>query len=184
MSSPAQAHPSTTPARGAVRLLRAAVPAVAAVLVAVGGHVAGGGAVPSVLVLGLVSTGAAMLSMLLAAQRWTARTVLGLLVALQAVVHLTCSLSSQTMGADGSTAAMLTWHVVATAVTTAVLCWGESVLWSLVDVLGLRRVDVLLSARVPVDQADHSRVVTGSWVPLRLRGVTRRRLRGPPLPAR
>ncbi|MFY0408243.1 hypothetical protein [Solicola sp. PLA-1-18] len=176
---------AAAPCRGPVRVLRSALPAVAAVLVAVGGHVAGGGATPSPVVLASVSVGAGVLAALLAGRRWTPRTVVALLLALQGVVHLTCSMTAAPASAvDGGAAAMLAWHLVATVVTTAALCWGESVLWSLVEVLGLRRMGALLQSRARVVPRPRAARADGSaWVALGHARDAGLRLRGPPAAA-
>jgi hypothetical protein len=136
------------PTRGVVRTLRAAAVGSAAVLVTMVGHLAGGGAVPSPAMIGLLGAAATAVAWTLSLARWNLRSLTGVLVVSQAGLHL-CFTMAAGDAAQHHTMPMLLGHAAATVVMVALLNGGESLLWSVVESLGLRVWRLLRPAALP-----------------------------------
>ncbi|MBW9213611.1 hypothetical protein KV102_02040 [Mumia sp. zg.B53] len=131
------------------RAARATVVAATALCVALLGHLSGGGSVPSGRTVVVTVAVAAALAYRLAARRWTVRTLSGFVLAVQAGVHLWCSIAGAQAGpvapstaSPGAVpdAAMLAGHLVATVATVALLRHGDAALVSVLSLVVARPV--------------------------------------------
>lgn len=147
-----------SPARGALRLVRAAVLGSCCLLLALTGHVLGGGAAPSPFALLVLAVPVSCLAVLMTGDRaglyriglTLALTQVGLHQAFMVLAQPHCPMGAPAMAAHvhsappspvscspampmaGATPAMITAHAAA-AVATGLLLWhGERLLWSLV----------------------------------------------------
>lgn len=139
---------------GAGRAVRAVAVSVVAVFLAVGGHVAAGGSVPSPATVGAALAVAVPLSYWLSDRAWSAAQLTAVFLLAQGTLHFACVFT--TMGDSvltTSTGPMLAWHLVGTAATVAVVRYGERCLWATVDALGLRAVFLPTVPDLPVRQA-------------------------------
>jgi hypothetical protein len=143
------------PTRGATRMARAAAFGVAVLTIAVGAHVAGGGALPSMTVLALLAIPVTVAAVALTSRRCGLALMLGSMAAAQVLLHQTLmalaaqvpgdmagqmsTASASAMGGqamahtDGRSVTMTAAHVVATVVTALLLARGEQALWQLVS---------------------------------------------------
>jgi hypothetical protein len=157
-----------------VRLVRSVAAALVCVVAAAVGHHTAGGALPAEAVLA-VFTGSAAVAWLLSARRVTPAQLLGLLALCQICVHLGASSDEMVMGAG-----MVVAHVAATAVSVAVLAWGEAFVWHVAERLGLRLAPLLRTAGViPSLRPLVAVVAARSLRDVRL--THSRSLRGPPV---
>jgi len=99
------------------------------VIVSLAGHVAGGGVLPPMATLGIVSVLAMLCAWALSVVRWTVASLVGVMVAAQSVLHLVFSAEGASAGSH-LTVSMLVGHVVASAVMVAVLWRGEALVWA------------------------------------------------------
>ncbi len=191
-----------SPARGAVRLVRAGVVALAVVALAAGAHVAGGEQLPPVLVLLALAALTGCGAHVLTGRRLSAPALLAALGGGQVLLHT----ALRTFAADtvavpshghhqewvplaaqalthapdgGSPLPMLLAHAAATAAAAGVLARGERAVWSLWSWLQPLRAVVLAVLRVPVLLPVRPVPVL---VAVRPRSVVARRVarRGPP----
>ena len=79
------------PTRGLLRLLRGVGVGSSVVIVSLAGHVAGGGVLPPMATLGIVSVLAMLCAWALSVVRWTVASLVGVMVAAQSVLHLVFS---------------------------------------------------------------------------------------------
>ncbi|MGH1563253.1 hypothetical protein [Mumia sp. DW29H23] len=184
--------PATDPAAPVRRwrAVRAGVVASTALSVALLGHVAGGGAVPSTPAVLVFAATASLLSYHLAARRWSVRTLTGLVLAVQAGVHLWCSTAAPATPEATTVpdSAMLLGHLVATVATVALLRRGEEALAGLAERVvarPARRIAYAVAALVastssPRTRRPARRAVRSAPLPLLLLGPTATR-RGPPV---
>jgi hypothetical protein len=143
------------PGRGLLRIGRGGLLAVCCTMLALAGHVVGGGGVPKPYALVAVAVLAGAGFCVLADRQRSFRQVFTGAVAAQAVFHLTFSLAGPGSGAHSSGAGavpgtslgpdlvMVGGHLFAAAGTAALLAHGDTVLWALVELLGLVRVPAL-----------------------------------------
>lgn len=137
MRSDGEGRPGSVVCSGGWRVARATTVSLVALGLAVGGHVYGGGSTPPWQVFAIVWAVAGGLSWSCSGHRWTSRELVAILLLVQAVMHMTCALGpAPETGAPG--AVMLSGHALATAVSAAVLRYGEDAAWCLLDVLLLR----------------------------------------------
>lgn len=171
------------PGTGGLRVARALVLSVCAVVLAVGGHLAGGGR-PSLTGVLVVAALSSATSLLIAARRLGAAAIAGCMAGGQVGFHLVMSLEpahtmpsaagSMTAGTmHGSTGAgmsmggapdlrMLVGHVAATVLASLLLARGEHLVWTIAALLtpGVRVLvasgtgAVLLSPRRPREVVD------------------------------
>jgi len=87
-----------------------------------------------------------MLCAALSGRRWTPARLTAALFLTQGGLHL---LGSGDAGVSAG-AAMVIWHLAATAVSVAVLTRGEDLIWVVVDVLALRPWRWLTELPIPV----------------------------------
>ncbi|MQA82954.1 MAG: hypothetical protein GEV10_31635 [Streptosporangiales bacterium] len=170
---------------GTGRAVRAVAVAVVATLVAVLCHVAGGGTAPNAATVGLVLAVAVPLCFWLSDRAWTTRQLAAVFLLAQGFLHgvAVFTIPDHAM-ADTSTAAMLGWHLVATAVSVAVVRHGETCLWATADALGLRAYRIAFAPRpLPAVGETWQPVAIGDTPPDHQHHVRARPLRGPPLPA-
>jgi hypothetical protein len=191
-----------TPARGALRLGRAAVLGVCCLLLSLTAHVLAGGAAPSPLALIVLAVPVACLSILVTGERAGLTRIGGTLAATQVGLHEGFMLLAQphcnlpTMAGHGHTAVgvamsctpampmagpsalMFAAHVAA-AVATGLLLWrGERLLWALVTWLAVALPQALDPLPVPARGRAHPVAVRRSTrSSTTLGGVGRR---GPP----
>ena len=123
-----------TPGRGGVRVLRGSALALCCALLALSGHVVGGGTWSPLLAL-VVVTGPLAAAFVVWADRQRSLTeigaaALGSQVAFHAVFEL-CGASAGPAHSAGWTARMVAGHAVAALVMSWVLSRGEAALWSL-----------------------------------------------------
>lgn len=170
---------------GTGRAVRAVVVATVATLVAVVCHVAGGGAAPAAATVGLVLALAAPLCFWLSDRAWTTRQLAAVFLLAQGFLHGVAVLTTADHAMTGtSTAGMLGWHLVSTAVSVAVVRHGETCLWATADALGLRAYRIAVAPRpLPAVGETWQPVAVGETPPDHQHHVRARPLRGPPLPA-
>lgn len=170
---------------GTGRAARAAAVAVVATLVAVLCHVAGGGTAPTAATVALVLALAAPLCLWLSDRAWTTRQLVAVFLLAQGFLHGVAVFTTPHHAmADTSTAGMLGWHLVATAVSVAVVRHGESCLWATADALGLRAYRIALVPRpLPAVGETWQPVAVGETPPDHQHHIRACPLRGPPLPA-
>ena len=109
----------------------------AAVVVALAGHVAGQGQIPTPTILVATLAGAALVAWALSFSRWTLASLTGVLIAAQSVLHLSFAAGAGS-AAHHQTGPMLLGHAAATVVMVALLYRGEQLLWAVVESLSLR----------------------------------------------
>lgn len=181
------------PGLGAWRVARAAAFTMVALALSCAAHVLGGGAPPRLLQVLVLAVGTGGVALLLTGRRCGTLTIGLALAADQAVIHLVLMGSSvptscgAVAGGDGMAheamacsagatsgvsaamtmpspgAAMLLWHVLATAVIAAGLAYGERALWQLAEWIypsPPRRVSLVLP------------MVLKSWLQSRLPSVS------------
>ena len=146
------------------RLLRGLVVAASGTALAVGGHLAAGGALPrspAVLLLALLAAAACIL---LSDREWSYGRLLGALGSVELLVHLALSLDHGVMAqaapapgaAGGNGWLMLGAHATAAGSTAWLLRNGEATYWRVVEHLGRRPLPrpvpsrVVAPLRVPV----------------------------------
>lgn len=113
---------------GGWRLARAVTVSLAALALAVGGHLVVGGTLPSPATLAGVWVLSATLSWALSGHRWSGRELAGVLTLVQAVVHMTCAMVPDHAISDvGPT--MLAGHLAATVLCVYLLSRAEAALW-------------------------------------------------------
>ncbi len=155
-------RPVTSLTSGAVRSVRAALVAFAAVAIAVASHGAAGGTIPPAVVIAAMLAAAAPLCWALSAHRWSARELLGVFLLAQSAVHLLSMATTHhgdamdMSGPLGLSAPMVISHVAGAALLIVMVRSGETVLWNLVEVLALRPLHRLLVIALP---APRSRLV-------------------------
>jgi hypothetical protein len=125
------------PTRGLVRIVRGTGVGAAAVVVALAGHVAGQGQIPTPTILVATLAGAALVAWALSFSRWTLASLTGVLIAAQSVLHLSFAAGAGS-AAHHQTGPMLLGHAAATVVMVALLYRGEQLLWAVVESLSLR----------------------------------------------
>ncbi|MEQ7123051.1 hypothetical protein ABN034_00900 [Actinopolymorpha sp. B11F2] len=185
------------PGRGLLRVARGGLLAVCCAMLALAGHVIGGGDVPKAhtWVAVAVLTGAGF-SVLADRQRSFGQVLAGA-VAAQAGFHLAFSLTGPGAGDHAQPAAggshgmglptdlaMVGGHLLAAAGTAALVTHGDTVLWSLVELLGLVRMPPLgapLVVTVPCSPAPSPPDLPRPGASLCARAHPRR---GPPLRTR
>lgn len=124
---------------------------------------------------GLVFCGVAAVAWLLSVRRVTPGQMIGLLVLCQVCVHAGGGMGPMTMSAG-----MVAAHLTATAVSAALLAWGEAFVWQLAERLGLRAVPHgVVAAAVPSWRAPIPAVAQESRRDVRL--AHSRAERGPPI---
>ena len=149
------------PLRGTSRAVRAAALGTASLVLAVGAHLLGGGALPGAGLLVLTAALLGLVAVTATARRVRLRLLLPLLTVEQVLLHALFDAGSGsgpscvavgaahaghhageallcTPGAAGTAMAMPSWpmlaaHLLATAATTWVLLRGEAAVWSLAD---------------------------------------------------
>jgi hypothetical protein len=162
------------PGGRALRAARSVTAALVCVTAAAVGHRVGGGTLPAGAVVS-AALGSGAIAWALSSRRITSTQLLGLLVLCQAGVHLAAAPGDTAMGP-----AMICAHVVATAISVAVLARGEWFVWQLSERLALRVAPLLRGAGVVVARRPLPPLV----VPPRLHDVRlahSRWLRGPPV---
>ena len=125
------------PTRGLVRIVRGAGVGAAAVVVALVGHLAGQGQIPTPSTLVATLAGATLVAWALSFSRWTLASLTGVLIAAQSVLHLSFAAGSGST-VHHQTGPMLIGHAAATVVMVALLYRGEELLWAVVESLALR----------------------------------------------
>ncbi|KQY59217.1 hypothetical protein ASD11_06440 [Aeromicrobium sp. Root495] len=110
-----------------LRAARALGAAAVVTIAAAGAHLGSGGQADGAVVVALYAA-LVPLCWSLAGERLGTGRLLGLLVLAQAAVHLACSSADPSAGGT-----MLVGHAVGTAVSLAVLTWGERALLALAD---------------------------------------------------
>lgn len=186
-------------------MARAAAFGVVTLALATGAHVLGGGAMPSMLVLALLTGPLTLAAVVLTRRRCGSVLLVGALSAAQVILHETMALASHVpgdafpvgpgaqhgahalasgqvsthwSGADGWSVTMKAAHVVATLVTALLLARGEQVLWRLAS----RLLPVLPSELLLVGGGPLRSAVLASVPALRPSVVSGGQgLRGPPV---
>jgi hypothetical protein len=125
------------PTSGWLRVARGAVVGLTAMGLSVGGHVVGGGSLPTsttaAVLLGLAISGSVALS----GRRWTFTALTSVLLGVQVVCHVALAGHSGSHNHQhGVSASMVVAHVLAALVTAVALSRGESWCWQLVALLG------------------------------------------------
>lgn len=162
------------------RILRSVAVAVSTFTLAVGGHVAGGGAAPPMSVIAVLLGLIVLIAWLLSPRQFSPSQLAGLLLLGQAFVHLTCVLTVAG-GMTTDAPMMVLGHGLATAATATLLHHGEGVLWSLAEKIGLRAIGFANTAASPLRQRESAHVAVTrnvAMVPLCYGNV--RADRGPP----
>lgn len=168
------------PGSGAMRIARGGVLAVACLLLAVSGHVGGGGhlpPLPAVLVAGALI--GAVFAVLADKRRGTAQLIVASLGA-QVLFHATFVLAGHDLHlAPFLGPRAIESHVLASIVVAVLAARADALLWSLVELLALTRVPSL--AVVPAAQVPIAAPLPGEAASRRVRlaGDACRR-RGPP----
>jgi hypothetical protein len=133
---------ASAPTSGLLRVARGATVGMTAMGLAVAGHLAGGGRLPTstiavtLLCLSLAGTVA------LSGRRWTVSALVTVLLGVQVVYHVALANHPSTVGmahehtAHSMSASMVLAHVLAAGVTALLLSRGESWCWRLVALLG------------------------------------------------
>lgn len=140
--------------RGVLRHLRATAVSLIALSLGVGGHMLGGGHPPTALVFLGVWALAVVVTWPATGRRLTFWTLAGVLVVVQTGMHVVSSLhpaGGHHHGSDSYGWAMFIGHAVATGIAIVVLGYGERVLWSLLETLVLRPLQVIIAAQTPRD---------------------------------
>jgi hypothetical protein len=145
-----------------MRILRGASLALACTLIAVGGHVLGGGDVPPVgALLAVAATGGAAFVILANRQRAFGQIFVAA-VATQVAFHGAFSLSAGAYGhpihdpiASLASPSMLTGHLLAAAVAASLLGYGERAVWALYELARIVRVPELAVVRPVVPPRFH-----------------------------
>ena len=180
------------------RAARATVVAATSLCVALLGHLSGGGSAPSARAAMVTVAVAAALAYHLAARRWTVRTLSGFVLAVQAGVHLWCSIAAAQGGpvppptvppSAVPDTAMLAGHLAAAVATVALLRHGDAALLSILSLVvarPARRLAYAAGALVvparPQPSSDVRWAADSSPSVVLLLGPTLRR-RGPPVGA-
>jgi hypothetical protein len=148
---------ATAPTSGALRVARGAVVGVTAMGLSVGGHIAGGGALPApataAALLGLTAAG----SIALSGRRWTVSSLVSVLLGVQVVCHVAVAghagsqlANHHQQAAHGVSALMVVAHVAAALFTAVLLSRGEAWCWRLVALLSRPvHLGALFTARTP-----------------------------------
>ncbi|RYJ06164.1 MAG: hypothetical protein EON52_07790 [Actinomycetales bacterium] len=126
MTDRSSVAPWAPPAAG-VRAARAVSAAAVVTVSAAGAHLSSGGRADALVVAALLAV-LVPLCWVLASQRLGAGRLLGLLILAQAAVHLACSAGDASAGST-----MLLGHLVGSAVSLALVLWGERMLLALAD---------------------------------------------------
>lgn len=174
--------------QGLLPLVRGAVVGSCATGIALGGHVVGDGGPPSAAILTATAAGVAMLSVGMSRWRWTFPRLLALLLVAQLPLHGAFTRAEpMAMPAHiGHTHAamapetaidwpMLLGHLLAAAVTAALLQRGEAWLHAVLDTLGLRALRLIDAPRPvyagpgnPFSRQDHdlpcTNAATDAWL--------------------
>lgn len=136
---------------GAGRAGRAVAVALVATSLAVGGHVAAGGSAPPAAIVVAVLALAGPLCFWLSDRAWSARQLAAVFLLAQGALHFTCVFTTPGESVLATaTVAMVAWHAGATAVTVAVVRYGERCLWATLDALGLRALFLPTVPAMPV----------------------------------
>lgn len=183
------------PQSSLTQVARCAAVASMVVATASGGHLFGGGALPSVPALTAFIVPVTAVVAALGRARWTAVRLLGVLGIAQGAFHLAfMHMSPTTSGSEmtgmtgmtgpGMTApawAMPVWHVVATAISTLLVLYAERWIWRVFGVVVPRLPEV---AGLPVEASVRLQETTTAeqGLPRCLRGMLTRIRRGPPAP--
>src|SRR3954470_7564360 len=136
-ASPTPSAPApAVPTAGALRVLRGTAVGATAMGLAVAGHVAGGGSLPtlptSFAVLSLAVAG----SIALSGRRWSLAELLSVLLGVQVVFHVAfgnhvVSSGAHSHAAHSLSVSMVTTHVLAASLAALALRRGESWCWQL-----------------------------------------------------
>jgi hypothetical protein len=132
---------AAAPTSGWLRVARGAVVGVTAMGLSVGGHLVGGGSLPTPTTAATLLALAVAGSVALSGRRWTVSALLSVLLGVQVVCHVALAghagshLANHQQVAHGASASMVVAHVLAALVTAVVLSRGESWCWRLVALL-------------------------------------------------
>lgn len=129
-----------------IRLLRVCAASLVGLALALAGHTLAGGEMSSIPVILADLAVVATAGYLLSGRRLTLGQIVGLLLIAQVVVHVGCLVGAST---PSLSAAMIVGHLIATAITAAVLSGGEQFAWALVERLGLRVIPLLSTTSLP-----------------------------------
>jgi hypothetical protein len=163
---------SAEPTSGALRLARGAAVGTTAMGLALAGHVARGGALPTPTTAGALLALSVAGSVALSGRRWTASALLTVLLGVQVVFHIAFGEHRAAAGvtdhqhvASGLSVSMVLAHVLAAMTAALLLRRGESWCWRLVALLS-RPVHVARVFGSPAIPATLARPVPSADGPL------------------
>jgi hypothetical protein len=168
----AVAHPlSAAPTVGAMRIVRGAAVGVSATSLALAGHVAAGGPLPTPAIGVILVVASVSGSVALSGRRWTPSALLTVLLGVQVVFHVAFADHHGAAGMHHAghslSASMMLGHLLAALATALLLNRGESWCWQLLALLG-RPVHVArgFAEQVPATSAADPLQPAGGPLPL------------------